>query len=650
MFLIIFFFLNTSLKGSFGRKELLQFKPNLNCNIMINKCDSFMQQLSDVVIIEHLPTIFTVKCSKEITNIYLKSPDSLNGYFNTILNAAGKNKFTQLIYKPAKYVLTDDYISQNTNLALNVWGYPWNSFLTVDQFCEYVLPYRSYRSVYFTGDREWIFTLFKDTLEAISTLQIDDDLKTERVIASVNNWFKSVPKIDTAIAGFNLPHLGIHNLFTFARGSNCSYHVDFMAAALRALGVPVCIEYGPKTMQSPNHFWLYVPLPSGRKLPFNAFDLPSKTAFGDVPGAYIKYFRITNKVQDKNIFTYMKREDVIPSQFLDPTIIDVSNTYRASFDVKVNIENKINSGIVYLYKFNQGLMKELMWAPAPNEKGYVDFRNLRANFFYFPGLFNQQGYIPAGNVFWLREDGLVKEYTIDTLIKERVVLKRKERARQGFLMGAKQMRGDKIWGSNDSTFKNKTLLLEITDSLGLHLNHFSVSDKKEFKFIKYESKNRNLNLAEFELLTTNTKVADSNTLPYYIGDTLSTDTNKIVFKKLSCDVLHLSKFYKNKYISDGDPLTFSDEAELVLKLNDIERINAIRIYPRSAVNIVERGDIYELKYYYENQWISLGVQRATFNFLLYENVPKGAILWLRNLTKGKEESLFEYINGVQVFR
>jgi hypothetical protein len=35
--------------------------------------------------------------------------------------------------------------------------------------------------------------------------------------------------------------------------------------------------------------------------------------------------------------------------------------------------------------------------------------------------------------------------------------------------------------------------------------------------------------------------------------------------------------------------------------------------------------------------------------LVYHNVPSGALLLLRNLTKGKEERIFTYENGEQVW-
>lgn len=48
-------------------------------------------------------------------------------------------------------------------------------------------------------------------------------------------------------------------------------------------------------------------------------------------------------------------------------------------------------------------------------------------------------------------------------------------------------------------------------------------------------------------------------------------------------------------------------------------------------------------------WISLGVQTATTNELIYRNIPEGALLWLRNLTRGKEEQVFYVEDGEQKF-
>jgi len=49
-------------------------------------------------------------------------------------------------------------------------------------------------------------------------------------------------------------------------------------------------------------------------------------------------------------------------------------------------------------------------------------------------------------------------------------------------------------------------------------------------------------------------------------------------------------------------------------------------------------------------WISLGKQIGTKSqVLIYKNVPSNALFWLRNHTRGKEERIFTYENGKQVW-
>ena len=57
---------------------------------------------------------------------------------------------------------------------------------------------------------------------------------------------------------------------------------------------------------------------------------------------------------------------------------------------------------------------------------------------------------------------------------------------------------------------------------------------------------------------------------------------------------------------------------------------------------------YEL-FYWNMKWISLGRKFAVDNKLHYDDVPKGALLWLKNHTQGKEERIFTYKDRKQVW-
>ena len=74
------------------------------------------------------------------------------------------------------------------------------------------------------------------------------------------------------------------------------------------------------------------------------------------------------------------------------------------------------------------------------------------------------------------------------------------------------------------------------------------------------------------------------------------------------------------------------------------------ILPINDDNCIRDGEIYELLYW-DNKWISIGKQMGSAKTyqLTYNNVPTNALFLLRNLTKGKEERIFTYENGKQIW-
>lgn len=71
-------------------------------------------------------------------------------------------------------------------------------------------------------------------------------------------------------------------------------------------------------------------------------------------------------------------------------------------------------------------------------------------------------------------------------------------------------------------------------------------------------------------------------------------------------------------------------------------------YPEDKSNAIFPGEHYEL-FFWNGCWKSLGVQKAADTVLVYRGVPRGALLWLRNLDKGVQERVFTYEKGRQVW-
>ena len=99
-------------------------------------------------------------------------------------------------------------------------------------------------------------------------------------------------------------------------------------------------------------------------------------------------------------------------------------------------------------------------------------------------------------------------------------------------------------------------------------------------------------------------------------------------------------------MTDGDVLTTFQAKEpgsqvLTFDLGGLYRLGDMLFVPHNDGNYIEAGDEYELFYHAGvDGWKSLGRQIAVADSLVYDNVPGNAVLWLRDLTKGKEEQQF----------
>lgn len=101
---------------------------------------------------------------------------------------------------------------------------------------------------------------------------------------------------------------------------------------------------------------------------------------------------------------------------------------------------------------------------------------------------------------------------------------------------------------------------------------------------------------------------------------------------------------------DGNPQTSPEPYPTIrFMLKKPQLVTKVRMMPLNADNGIIAGNQYELFCWDNGEWKKILSQQAKYNYFAV-SVPSGSLLWLRNLTKGKEELLF-YIddNGQQKF-
>lgn len=101
---------------------------------------------------------------------------------------------------------------------------------------------------------------------------------------------------------------------------------------------------------------------------------------------------------------------------------------------------------------------------------------------------------------------------------------------------------------------------------------------------------------------------------------------------------------------DGNPQTSPEPYPTIhFMLREPQFVTKVRMMPLNADNGIVVGNQYELLYWDNGEWKKILSQQAKCNYITV-GVPFGSLLWLRNLTKGKEELPF-YVddNGQQRF-
>lgn len=79
-----------------------------------------------------------------------------------------------------------------------------------------------------------------------------------------------------------------------------------------------------------------------------------------------------------------------------------------------------------------------------------------------------------------------------------------------------------------------------------------------------------------------------------------------------------------------------------------QSVEKIVYTPRNRDNYILAGDTYELFYNRQGRWVSAGRRVASADSLVYE-VPGDALMFLKNHSRGKDERIFEYRDGIQTY-
>lgn len=341
-----------------------------------------------------------------------------------------------------------------------------------------------------------------------------------------------------------------------------------------------------------------------------------------------KIYRYCFGIQ-KETYTGIRTDKAVPSFFRNLYMKDVTANYIGNNTLTVPI---IPSKEKYAYL---GVFSPTGWIPVALgkiEKETVSFRDVESDIIYQPLFSDGKSHRPAGYPFlWI--NGEIQQLQPDTIHTTEAVLTRKMSlipSISRFLY--RNIINSRIEGSADSSFSKINPLLIFTDTLASNYHVFTPISKELCRFVRYIAPEGNtLELSELTLFR---DTACKEPIPLQI-------------------LSRIEPLHTLSNIIDGNTLTYfqsrDSSASVVFDLGKSTEINKIAFSPRNDDNYVWPGDTYELFYQNGiNGWRSLGIQIATNHALQYQ-IPENALLWLRNLTKGREEQVFIYRDRKQYF-
>lgn len=517
-------------------------------------------------------------------------------------------------------IITSEYLIDNIDRAFKQWQKrPWGKYLSFEDFCEYILPYR-------VGNEpleNWR-KLYEDSFSFLL-----DSVYTGSDIIEATNLLKEYlkePQFRHCTA-FNLPNLGPLYLF-YNRFGNCADYADLFTYACRSIGIP-CVE---ETNVRNYHTWNVIKDTTDLDIPcwYDTWMIyRGDKKVGDFRCG--KVYRKTYEMQIDEVKKYTTEEwDKLYPYYKNPYQKDVSHSYyRDTLVLAQDKEHEKN--FIYLSFFSVNRW----WScgvTKPKNK-LIQFEHVEPNVVYALHDYQKGQYKQISYPFLFNE-GKTRFFESDTTKFKRIKLYRKYPPSDWTFYYLQQVRGAVFEASNSKSFVNKELLHKIIDKPLIAYNSVPLSKPVKYRYIRYQTKdNQIVELGGINL--------------YYQGKLIKPQH---AFGSMPDDVKPISDPLN---IIDDDPLTYfttkQPGSQVTIDLGEPKMIDRIDFYPHNDDNFIRRGDMYELFYNGgEKGWVSLGKQVADTAYLEY-NIPDNAYLLLKNYTRGKEEQGFYLDGDKQIF-
>lgn len=505
--------------------------------------------------------------------------------------------------------VSDDFLIRDIDLAYNIRKtISWKDSINQDVFNEFVLPYRVAKE---RLEPNWRMHLFKkyDSLRYTPK----GELKTVRKF--VNDVQRNISRnFDNYNPMWSYPFDIPISKMEQGRLGSCTHLANYTTAVMRAIGLPTTVDF---TLLWGNnrtgHMWNVIILPDGKSWPFDAGNYPMGIDFSERQIA--KIFR------QRNVNLPFQLPSNVPDYLYNESWQDVTQLYTPTIDIKVAVPKAVEAK---LKNVMLGTFDNRRWVPqsyAAIESGYATFRNMGRNCIYITMSLDENNVLSTfGEPFLISQETGLPNYlsAASEKMEVRVVRKYRETKSVRAMMGS--MVNCEFIASADSTFSDPKSLFLVSDT-PQHVTDKNLDISEKFRFVK---------------------LINPNKLPAYIGE--------IEFFKGSSKIIASSQTDLNSI--DGNPssyVTLNAGKSLIYDLGTATEFNRVRYVPRSDTNFILEDNRYQLCVWKDGAWEPFGEMTAKSSELVFSRIPKDGLYLLHNLTQGKEERIFTYQDGKQIW-
>ena len=520
------------------------------------------------------------------------------------------------------------YLIDQIEYAFETRSYPWAQSVSWEDFCEFVLPYRTALEP-FEDWRPLYKRRMKPLLDSLIAAKASDSL----VCAAFMDFFNPDPNI------FRLMDNGIPvplkpSLYMEMNTGNCNDLTLFGQHIMRTAGLPVTFDFTPQwANRHLGHEWNAI-ISNGNAVPFQIADA---VPYGEhlraksVDKMAKAYRRMYSRQKETLIMQTPKEE--IPPLFRNSFLRDVSEYYFNTTDILVDLiyPPPTKKQYAYIMVFNNSEWAPIAWGEIKN--GRVTFPKMNTGCVYTVMYYDNGRFYTGCDPFYINEEGERTIYKPNHENKQRITVLRKFPFRDVGVM-TERMPGGKFQIANRADFADAITVHVIDTIENMTFQTIVIEDIQPHKYFRYLSSDKgHVFMAEMMVYDDEGNQLTGN----IIGTEGSWDNNGADKTK----------------VFDGDLLTFFDGPVasggwVGLEFEHKERIKTIKYLPKNDDNHINKEELYELLYF-DRKWVSLGQRTGDATHKLIYDVPKNAIFWLRNHTKGREERIFTYENGKQIW-